>query len=303
MEDKPWMEIEATGVYEGTLLEDMIDTVSKYHKLYCDVDIPGFFNKNHRHPLTFVPLWAMSLPLHKGDKVLVKFGDNDYARPYLWRKKEEIDHWHWDEWKFPEGIEHFTTHPESDKNCSVVRFGEESFVIKTHEYTLVRQNDGFAFINTKGEIYVQGNKVQAEVKGDMLADVKGNARLYVKENTEVLVEGNKDEHIVGNETEHVEGTSDKHIEDDTTVNCDSDVSIHIIGKTTLKIDDDTDVHVIGNTNFKCDGNVTIDSPNVTVQGGNLIKNGSVAATGSGGFCAIPVCRLTGEPHVGTIISE
>ena len=271
MEDKPWMEIEATGVYEGTLLEDMIDTVSKYHKLYCDVDIPGFFNKNHRHPLTFVPLWAMSLPLHKGDKVLVKFGDNDYARPYLWREKEEVDKWFWEQWDFPEGIEYFTTHPESDKNCSVVRFGEESFVIKTHDYTLVRQNDGFVFINTKGEIYVQGNKVQAEVKGDMLADVEGNAKLYVKENSEVHIEGNETRYIKGDKEEQIEGNETKYIE--------------------------------GSKEEQIKENVHIDSPDILFTGGNLTKDGMVAPTGTGGFCALPICFVTGLVHVGTTISE
>ena len=255
MEDKPWMEIEATGVYEGTLIEDMIDTVSKYHKLYCDVDIPGFFNKNHRHPLTFVPLWAMSLPLHKGDKVLVKFGNNDYARPYLWREKEEIDKWFWEQWKFPEGIEEYTEQPESEKNFSVVRFGEESFLIKTENYTLIRQNEGFALINTDGEIYVQGNKVQAVVKGDLLADVKGDAKMYVE----------------GNITQHVEGGTEANL----------DGSVEINNAT----------------------NITVTSPDVLVRGGNLTKDGVVAPTGTGGFCALPICFVTGLVHVGTTVSE
>ena len=35
---------ETTGIFVGTLLEDMIDTVTKTGRLYCDVDIPRFFN-------------------------------------------------------------------------------------------------------------------------------------------------------------------------------------------------------------------------------------------------------------------
>ena len=62
---------EATGTYIGELLEDMIDTVSRTHKMYCDVYIPQFFAKDKAHPLTYVPLWAMSLPLKKGDKVKI----------------------------------------------------------------------------------------------------------------------------------------------------------------------------------------------------------------------------------------
>ena len=263
MEDKPYVEIEATGVYDGTLNEDMIDTIEKYHKLYCDVDIPHLFNKDHRHPLVFVPLWAMSLPLKKGDKVLVRFADDDYSRPYLWRQKEEIDEWFWKEWEFPEGIEHYTEQPESEKNLSVVRFGEESFIIKTESYTVLRQNDCFVYMNTDGEMYVQGNKVQAEVNGDMLADVKGDAKLYVEGDAQLHVEGNTEKHIEGGSNTEVGG----------------DVNVNVNGRTVLT------------------------SPDVLVRGGNLTKDGVVAPTGTGGFCALPLCFVTGLVHVGTTVSE
>ena len=62
---------EATGVYVGTLVEDMIETVKREKKLYCKVHIPDFFAKDSDYPLTYVPFWAMSLPLKKDDKVLV----------------------------------------------------------------------------------------------------------------------------------------------------------------------------------------------------------------------------------------
>ena len=36
---------EATGVYIGQLVEDMIETVKREKKLYCNVYIPEFFQK------------------------------------------------------------------------------------------------------------------------------------------------------------------------------------------------------------------------------------------------------------------
>jgi len=262
-DNEPYVEIEATGVYDGELIEDMIDTVEKYHKLYCNVDIPGFFNKNYKHPLTFVPLYAMSLPLKKGDKVLVKFADNDYSRPYLWRKKEEVDEWFWKEWEFPEGTEHYTEQPESEKNCSVTRFGEESFIIKTDSYTIFRQNDAFIYMNTDSEMYVQANKLQAEVNGDLLADVKGDAKLYVEGDVQM----------------HVEGDVSKHVEGSTSANLDGPVEVNNSSK------------------------VTINSPDVLVKGGLLTKDGVVPPTGTGGFCALPLCFVTGLVHVGTTVAE
>ena len=236
-DNKPYVEIEATGVYEGVLYEDMIDTVQKYHKLYCDVTITGFFNPDYKHPLTFVPLWAMSLPLKKGDKVLVKFADNDWSRPYLWRQKPEIDHWHWDQWNFPEKFEHFTTQPSSEKNFSVQKIGEEAFIVKTDSYTLIRQNNAFILLNTSGEIYAQGSKLQAEITGDALVDVKGNSKIYA----------------------------------------DGDAVIEANGNVELKSNGDVKINAQGSINaiagggasLNAGGNVTIDAPVVTINGGHL----------------------------------
>ena len=44
--------MEATGVYIGKLVEDMIDTVKREKKLYCNVYIPEFFAKDSNYPLT-----------------------------------------------------------------------------------------------------------------------------------------------------------------------------------------------------------------------------------------------------------
>lgn len=108
-----------------------------------------------------------------------------------------------------------------------------------------------------------------------------------------------------------DGTLEIDTPSNVTINNHAKVNVHITGATDLKCDDDVtiqvekkvDVHVTGETTFKCDDNVTIDSPNVTVQGGKLVKNGSVPAEGSGGFCCITNCHYDGAPHVGTMIVE
>ena len=50
----------------------MIETVKREKKLYCKVHIPDFFAEDSDYPLTYVPFWAMSLPLREGDKVMVE---------------------------------------------------------------------------------------------------------------------------------------------------------------------------------------------------------------------------------------
>ena len=83
--------VEATGVYIGTLVEDMIDTVKREKKLYCNVLIEDFFQKGTGYPLTYVPFWAMSLPLKKDDKVLVEFHQGNLMFPVLYKNPDEID--------------------------------------------------------------------------------------------------------------------------------------------------------------------------------------------------------------------
>jgi len=100
-----------------------------------------------------------------------------------------------------------------------------------------------------------------------------------------------------------DGTLEIDTPSNVTINNHAKVDVHITGETTLQVDDKVDIHVVGETSFKCDDKVTVDSPEVTVKGGKLIKNGSVPATGSGGFCAITNCHYDGAPHVGTVIVE
>jgi phage baseplate assembly protein gpV len=44
--------------------------------------------------------------------------------------------------------------------------------------------------------------------------------------------------------------------------------------------------------------VEVKGQDVTITGGNLTVDGSVAPTGSGPFCALPACMMTGSPHIG-----
>ena len=247
-DNEPYMEVEATGVYEGVLYEDMIETVKKNHKLYCDVIITRFFKEGFKRPLTFVPLWAMSLPLKKGDKVLVKFADNDWSRPYLWREKPEIDEWFWKKWEFPEKFEKYTSQPSPDDNFSVQRIGEESFILYCKQYTLFRRNGAFFLFDKNNQAYIQCDKLQAEVRGDCFADIKGDGKLYVKGNTELTVDG------------------------DITIKGNKALSETISGNVTRTIGGSRTVNVSGNSSLSA-GNVSISGGSVSITGYTEI-NGS-----------------------------
>ena len=84
-------------------------------------------------------------------------------------------------------------------------------------------------------------------------------------------------------------------------NMDSDsgeISMDLKGKITITAHNDSNIEVSGNSDITVRGSATLDSPNVTIKGGILNVNGSVGPTGTGPFCAVPVCPLTGAPHIG-----
>ena len=68
-------------------------------------------------------------------------------------------------------------------------------------------------------------------------------------------------------------------------------NITVEGTSSIKVDS-SDITVKGSSS------ITVESSDVTITGGMLTTRGSVAPQGTGPFCAIPICPLTGAPHVG-----
>lgn len=170
---------EATGTYVGELLEDMIDTVSRTHKMYCDVDIPQFFSKDKAHPLTYVPLWAMSLPLKKGDKVIVEFYQNDLTLPMLYKNPSEIDKGFYTKFDFPTGVTGGNIKPPTaEQTFASFRLGDNSYVIKTSNYTVFHQNNGYILIDKDNKIYIQGSEINMISTGNLNMDISGKTTMF-----------------------------------------------------------------------------------------------------------------------------
>lgn len=173
--------VEATGVYIGKLVEDMIDTVKREKKLYCNVYIPEFFAKDSNYPLTYVPLWAMSLPLRKDDKVLVEFHQGNLMYPVLYKNPDELK-------DFDQFYKQFNTNKsipggniqgyQPKDTVGAYRIGENSYVIKTDDYTLIHQKNGFILIDNNDKIYAYGNEINLISDGDLKTDVSGNTKMF-----------------------------------------------------------------------------------------------------------------------------
>ena len=99
-----------------------------------------------------------------------------------------------------------------------------------------------------------------------------------------------------------EGKSVVKINNDGTIHVESKDSVTVKTKTLNVEDTDTKIKA---TNVKVEAtSVEVKGTTVNITGGTLkTGNGGVAApTSKGGFCAIPICPLTGAPHIGDVLT-
>jgi hypothetical protein len=80
---------EPTGVFEGVLQEDMINTLMRVKRPFIDVLYSDFFDKEKNYPLTYVPMHLMCLPLRKGAKILARFSQDSEMYPVLYKLADQ----------------------------------------------------------------------------------------------------------------------------------------------------------------------------------------------------------------------
>lgn len=177
---------EATGVYVGTLVEDMIETVKREKKLYCNVHIEKFFQKNTDYPLTYVPFWAMSLPLKEGDKVLVEFHQGNLMYPVLYKNPDELDSQFFNKFDTAKSVTGGNIQAYQAKDTvGAFRLGEDSYIIKTDDYTVIHQNNGFILIDKDDKHYIYGSEINAISNGDIKIDSGNNTKIFSNSSIEI----------------------------------------------------------------------------------------------------------------------
>jgi len=84
--------VECTGVYVGVLQEDMIDTLRRVRRPFIDVLVPKIHGDGALdYPLTYVNPYGMCLPLRKGDRVWVRFEQDNTLYPVLHKLYAPLD--------------------------------------------------------------------------------------------------------------------------------------------------------------------------------------------------------------------
>jgi hypothetical protein len=87
---------------------------------------------------------------------------------------------------------------------------------------------------------------------------------------------------------------------ETAIEVDGSAVIKISGNATVEAGGDATVKGV-NVSVEASASAEIKAPQVQITGGQLTVNGA-AAVGSGPFCALPACLVTGSPHTGGQVS-
>jgi hypothetical protein len=178
-------------------------------------------------------------------------------------------------------------------------------------YEKLKENDFVGFRSSGKMVQITHDKIvvgvfdeSQEYKDDDVPDVSKLAHLEMDKEGNITVHAAKNITVNGDAdcTITIKGNSSITINGNNNVKIDGNSEVEVGGNLSAKVSGNMDVEASGNANIKAGGSAKIDSPSVTITGGQLTVNGSCSPTGSGGFCGIPVCPLTGAPHIGTIIS-
>jgi hypothetical protein len=135
--------------------------------------------------------------------------------------------------------------------------------------------DSMVFFETDNGDYFKINRKKKETTFEHTSGTK----IVIKGDGSVNIEvvKNETEDIAKNKTTTIGGNEQKDITGSETINANK---IDINSQTTI----------------------TVNGPYVKITGGTLQVNGVVAPTGTGPFCALPFCTITGAPQSGNIVT-
>jgi len=150
--------VEATGVYKGVLVEDMIDTVNRVKKPFIDVFIKGLFFSDADYPLTYVPMINMVLPLKKDQEVWVYFNQGNHRYPVLWKLAADVDKQFTGTTELP-AITGLVSFPNAEETTEVTKFSDKCWFIGTKSYGVFRWGDQCILMNDSSVITNAGSKL------------------------------------------------------------------------------------------------------------------------------------------------
>ena len=268
--------VEATGVYVGKLVEDMIETVKREKKLYCNVYIPEFFAENSNYPLTYVPFWAMSLPLRKDDKVLVEFHQNNLMYPVLYKNPDEIDEQFFEQFDTNKSVDGGNIEGyEPTDTVGAERIGVDSYIIKTDDYTVIHQNNGFILIDKDDKVYTYGSEINIISSGKVNVDCDDDIQVFTNSNCKVVAKKDCEIETDGNTKITVKKDCEIKSTGNTKITADQDCEIKSTGNTKINATQNCEIQSTGNTKITATQNCEIQATaqcKITASAGFSVNN-------------------------------
>lgn len=153
-----------SGVYKAVLQENMIDTVTTTHKQYVKAYVEELWDKNKAYPYTYIPMWGMVLPLKKNDTILIKFEHGNSLYPVMYRNTDELDTQSYEKQSLPSSGSEITV-PDASDTLTSYKFGDDSYIITTDSYMLVRYTNKQCVLFTSDSSFVIGDNIKLLSKG------------------------------------------------------------------------------------------------------------------------------------------
>jgi hypothetical protein len=172
--------VEATGLYRGVIMEDMIDTVHRVQRPFIDVYIEDLFFDDADYPLTYVSMANMVLPLLKDQEVWVYFNQQNHRYPVLWKLVDKLG----DDSDFIKESFEFALSgsvvamPDVEPTKTVFKVSDSMWVITTDSYSVMHYGDSCVLMNSVGvfanaeAMNVVVNKFNMDVLAKLAAQVK-----------------------------------------------------------------------------------------------------------------------------------
>jgi hypothetical protein len=137
-----------TGIYDGTLAEDFIETIKNEKRPFIKVKIDAFFKNYDEYPLCFVPVNFMIYPLKKDDKVKIHYphGVNDVNYPVLYAVDFDMPKEILDNIDFPDK-DKLVEFPSVEDTVSFNYYGENHYQIYTDKYMVQKYKDSMIIIS------------------------------------------------------------------------------------------------------------------------------------------------------------
>ncbi len=160
-----------SGLFEGKLEANFIDTILETGKPYIQVKVMPFFEDSDEYPLTYVPSKFFTLSLKEGDSVRVYFHEGDMRLPILYdterdflfatkfsEDKDEL----FEEYDALEDGD-LIEFPEADKTFSYKFYDEDHFILFSDTKQIIHRPDCVIMICDNGlYLYNEVNGILTE---------------------------------------------------------------------------------------------------------------------------------------------